>query len=375
MMKTGWLVTLTAACLVSATVMAADPAPVAQPASAKMVYEAGNMLAIFTKSRVLSEGLKFNFSGDSGEIKINGTSAKLAAKFDRAKNLLGLGLDTNRDGTVDDKEFMATKDKACGFRFKDADGRDCQIVFNALLPGVDKSGQIKTLAGAYYPNYCMKGVLAGQTVRLVDEDMNGTFSQDGNDGIVIGNTAYALPLCRMHLIAGKHYQLEVASDGASITATPADDLKLGLVEAPLLIPATKTLVLMDDTNGRAYDLVSAAKVGIPEGTYSFCYAAVTSGANSMSVYPTAPNNPRGNGGTPKYPISPDAINVLSLGPSFKLYFEAFGSDKINVNPGVSVFGSGNEYYALNFASGGTSTPSISMYNGKKLLSKEYMAYG
>ncbi|MBI5725330.1 MAG: hypothetical protein HZA50_15335 [Planctomycetes bacterium] len=393
--------------LVSAA-MAADPPKAAGPSvAAKMAFEAGEIQPILTRSRIVSKGTPFRFKGDSGEINVNGSPMKLAAKFSPSKddpmNYITIGLDINRNGTVDDDEFVRTKDKACSFKFKGTDGREYQLFVCCPEPSLFSNVgngkavgklMVKPFAGTYYPNYCMKGAVAGQSVRLIDENADGVFTQDGKDGIAIGNGNYALPLYRTHMIAGKHYQIEVASDGSSIAFAPAGNLKVGLVESPLLTAAAKAIVIADEANGRAYDLVSAGKAGIPEGTYSFCYTVITSGDASLSGIPATAGKFPGNAGTPQYPITADRINVLSLGPPFRLSYQACKYDSsIIVTPapgieiassgsdvnitryvGIGMVGSGNEYYALTYTKGKT-PPSVSLYNGGKLLSQESMKFG
>ena len=134
----------------------------------------------------------------------------------------------------------------------------------------------------------MAGTLGRIPVRLIDDDMDGKFSQkasgrSGGDAILIGASSSAVPLREVHRI-GKHlYRLKAASDGSSIDYERMDDTAIGQVNAVFPANTLRSLVLVG--KDCAFDVKTDGLAGIPGGDYKLAYGVVSRSAATLTFKP------------------------------------------------------------------------------------------
>jgi hypothetical protein len=311
------------------------------------------------------EGGRFVIEGAKGTLDIGGQTIAIAAQI-TARGEVGLGVDCKCKGSVDAKDFMMVKEGSASFIIKLPDGdkaRDMGVTFSDLSIRA-KNTTVTGIYGKATIACCMKGTIAGTEVRLLDENLDGKFTQDGKDSIVIGNAA-AVPLLKKVCIGTTIYDLTVSPDGKTIDYAPADDVKTGIVELPIKSRALKGLVFASADG--AYDLAALGKAGIPQGQYHFVYGLLAEGKELCPIEPTK--------STPQYDIAAGSSNKLSFGPAYNVQFSASVADgKVSVGGGIQVVGAGGERYDVNFKTPAL-TPHVVLLQGDKQITNEAMGFG
>ena len=219
----------------------------------------------------------------------------------------------------------------------------------------------------------MKGALGGIPVRILDDDMDGKFSQTpsgrGGDAILIGGSGAAIPLRTMHRIGKELYRLKVAEDGSSIDYQRVSDAARGQVRA--IFPANTMQSLVLAGKDCAFDVRTDGLAGIPAGPYMLVYGVVSRSSTTLTFRPGR--------ATPQYDIKDGMINTLRIGKPVRLNFAArYGNGKVGLSASsVSIVGSGSEIYGpLNFTRGGNiRPPTVTMLNGATVASSTNMKYG
>jgi hypothetical protein len=219
----------------------------------------------------------------------------------------------------------------------------------------------------------MAGMLGRTPVRILDDNMDGAFSQKpsgfGGDAILIGSSRSAIPLRGVHRIGKDLYRLKVASDGTSIDYERLSDTAVGQVKAKFPANSLKSLVLIG--SDCAFDVKTDGDLGIPAGTYKLAYGLVSRSATTLKFRPGM--------STPKYEIQDGMINTLRIGAPVRLDFAAsYRAGKVGLSANaVSVVGSGSEIYGpLDFTRGGDARPpTVTMLSGRRVASSTSMKYG
>jgi hypothetical protein len=313
----------------------------------------------------LTEGGGFTFEGAEGKLDIGGQSIAIAAQS--TPRGMGLAIDSKCKGSVDPKDFRVIKDASASFIIKLPDGdktRDMAVTFSDLAISV-KGGAVSGIFGKVSIACCMKGTIAGTDVRLLDENLDGKFTQDGKDSIAIGSAA-AVPLLKKVSIGTTIYDLTVSQDGKAIDYAPAADVKTGIVEAPIKSPALKCLVFASADG--AFDLVAQGKTGIPEGQYHFVYGLLAQGKDICPIQATK--------AMPNYDVAAGSNNKLLFGPSYNIEFSATVADgKVTVQPFVKVVGAGNELYDVNLKTTATVPHVVILDEGDKVMADNAMGFG
>lgn len=351
----------------------AGPAAMGQDAGSQKVelsYQTGaEALKAFTPSKALTGGKPFRLStGASGTLDVAGTPVNMVIAWHKGMQAFLAGMDQNGDGKVEQKEFVKLSDTLSG-TFKVRAGDKTHIVRVADLRisvknENDNSG-ITSVSGGYIVAGFYQGTYDGTLVRVFDDDLNGSISQDGKDSIMVGRSGAAIPLMTVHQVGNLHCSLEVAADGSSMTITPMKEVALGIVETSFR-RGLKVLALVDD-QGKSYDLVTSGNSGIPAGSYKLSYGVLSSGSAFTIIKPTDK--------CPTYDIQAGKINRLLLGPQLWVSFSAsVRQGNISVSPSVRIYGAANEEYCFDF-SGGTGRPHVLLIEGNSQLQDIPMSYG
>ncbi|MCP4375523.1 MAG: hypothetical protein GY794_05025 [bacterium] len=307
-------------------------------------------------------------SSSTRGIKVAGVTVKTSVRVS-GKNLY-LGFDSNGDGTIAKNEWkMIPRSKTMLLRGKTGD-KSYTIRLMDMVTNYNK--KTVTCWGQALIRSSMKGTLANTTVRLLDDNMDGKFTQtaaQAGDAILIGRSTVAIPLRSIHRIGRNFYRLKVASDGSSIDYERMDDTTVGEVRAIFPANTLKSLVLVGKDS--AFDVKIDGKAGIPAGTYSLLYGIVSRSAATLTFRPGRE--------TPKYEITGDMINTLRIGKPIRVNFNAsYSKGKIELSAGgVSIVGSGSEIYGpLNFnRDGNLRLPQVTILNGRRPVSSSNMKYG
>lgn len=305
---------------------------------------------IITPRRGLYGGVNMSVRGDNGSVDIAGKSFTVVA-VRNGKNF-GLGLDENGDGEIARNEVNALgRSSATAFKLKlGDDGKTYPLAVVDIHVGAGANG-VAAFSGSLLPGWAMKGQLGRETVCLIDANLDGQYTQDGQDAIAIGRSNFALPLHRVHKIGETFYELDVAGDGTKISLKPQSDLSLGKVATNFPDSMLKCLVLIND-DGHSYDVSEARRDGIPAGAYRVVYGVLARGNNYAFMLP--PNA--------TFDIQADGTNTLRLGPDFNIIFNARRKgESIDIGTGMSVMGAGGEMYRI---SGEPGRPAAAFYAGK-----------
>lgn len=302
-----------------------------------------------------------------GSLTIAGQEVKVALKKGPAGFVLAV--DANGDGKLTTAETarIDPKNNTAIFEIK-AGSAHATITLFDIRTGQDKAGKIVGSARVA-PVSCMKGTSAVGIIRLVDDNLDGKFTQDGKDAVAFGASVAAVPLLKNHCIQDKHYELEVAEDGSKVTLKPLADMPTGQVKTPFGASGLKCLVLASKTG--AYD-VSGPKATVPPGDYQMVYGAVGTD-RLLWIYPSS------RGKLDTMTIEADKVNSLKIGPPFRVDFDlsVTAQKGVTVSPMLRVVGSaGEEYGPLNFSAGaGLATPMVQIGSGEKVLGSGTMEYG
>jgi len=290
MMRRGGLCVVMLACMVAKPSFSPGrqpEAPETGPEEVPLSFEAGTLGNVVTPRRALRREKYFWIDGDHGHLYIGGVGVLVAGRWEPAAHFLGL--DCDGDGDITGGEWIRLGPTGNGsFRLKLKNNAGGARDYAVSFIGVKVYARIRSavaIRGRYWLNCCQKGRYAGVTVRIIDDDMDGRYTQGGADVIAIGNSRFALPLRKIHQIGRRHCQLRVAPDGSSIVFTPLNDLKLGVVELPYK-PSALTSLVLTGRAGQSYDLKVSGRTGIPAGDYKLSYGVLGSGGKPILILPT-----------------------------------------------------------------------------------------
>ena len=337
----------------------------------KLQFRAG--AGVYTPAKLVGEGKSFRFGTDGGEIDVLGRKLLLGARYVLDGYLLGL--DCNGDGKVGGSEWVRVdlQTHAARFGLLLPDGekkREHALRFTNVDIRV-QANRVTHVSGRVMSDGCMAGRLDDVEVVLVDDNMDGHFTQDGKDAVAFGGGAGAMPLYQHHQVGKAHCLVDVAADGSQVTLQPTEETELGLVDVPVRAALLRCLVLADEGGSRAYDIKASGAMGIPAGTYKLSYAVLAAGGRVVVAGETKKSL--------SYPIAARKVNILRFGPPFTLTFGAsvdYRSNQVRVSNDIAPHGAGGEEYSLRFAGYHPfgENPNVVLTNGRMTLSNTYMTY-
>ena len=363
--------TIASVLLLAGVVIVISPAS-AQDAGGRQVeltYRTGaEALRAITPCKALNGGKPFTFAGESGELVVAGSPVKFGVIWhERLQAFLG-AMDCDGSGKLDEKEFVKLSQTLSATYQVKVDGKSHTVRVADLrifTRGTANGSGISSVRGGYVVCGFHQGSYDTTMIRLFDEDMDGKFTQDGKDAIMIGRAGAAIPLGKIHQVGSQHCQLTVAEDGSKVTITPLRGIELGLVETSFR-RGLKCLALMDE-EGHSYDLAVSGKTGIPAGKYKLRYGLLVAGGMMTIMKPTK--------ACPTYEIQAGKVNTLRLGKPIWVSFMAnYSAGNVRVSPSVTVYGAAGEEYSFDF-SGGTGRPHVLMKEGSRTLQDIPMSYG
>jgi hypothetical protein len=285
----------------------------AAPDAGKMTltYDSGKNVKCLTP-RWSSGGVPLNINAGSGNASIAGADVPVAGWKSGA--FYRIGLDMNGDGIVNSEEYRKVAPSGSVVLTGKVGEKEVSVrCADVLVNYDDKKGEVQSLKWRMQGVYGWVGKIGSVSVRILDENLDGKYGNDGNDAIQIGESKLALPFRGKHRIGDDFYTLKIAPDGSSLEFTKIADTKVGLVRTPF--PGKFLIGLVLDGGDGAFDIQACSRTGIPAGTYQVSYGVVGDPRSPAAIF-------RGRGAVLKYDIQADMKNTLRIGPPMQLVFAA-----------------------------------------------------
>jgi hypothetical protein len=301
--------------------------------------EAGrSVYSLYTPIRALHNGMPYKVEGESGTIPLAGRDVLVAARRDRRGRRF-LAVDGDGDGQWSRSEWQTVTRTPMLVSIETSQGRTLPIVIERAFIDADNFDEpVRRIRLRCIPAWTMSGRIGQIRLRLLDANLDGQLTQDGDDAIVIGNGIVGQPLHEIHRIDGTDTRLLLAEDGRRLNYAELPPANLGRVETPLPPRALEGLVVANK-DGHAYDIAVAGEAGIPAGQYRLVYGIITKGSAAALLDP------------PKratFTIQAGRINTLQVGPPITLDFEVrCDEDGIVVRDRGTPVGAAGETYAFN----------------------------
>ncbi|MDP6635217.1 MAG: hypothetical protein QGG42_09985 [Phycisphaerae bacterium] len=293
----------------------------ADQGKATLTYDSGRKVTCLTP-RWASGGSQMNTKGSSGKASIGGKSVPVAGWKSGAG--YRIGLDVNGDGIVNTEEYRKVAAGGSVVLTGKVGEKELSIrCSDVFLHYDEKKGEVHSMRWRMQGVYGWVGKVAATDVRILDENLDGKYGNDGRDAIQIGKSRLALPLRKQHRIGDDFYTLKVAPDGSSLEFKKIKDVQVGLVRTPFVGRYLLGLVL-DGAQG-AFDIQACSRTGIPAGTYDVSYGVVGNPKFPAALF-------RGRNDMLKYEIQADKRNTLRIGPPMQLVFwSEFKQEERNKN--------------------------------------------
>lgn len=317
---------------------------------------------MFTPTKVREGGVPLRAAGSTGQVEILGQSVRFEARSDGRRNHY-LGLDCNGDGQIERSEFESLGRSNSASFTVDTDAGAVSI--EAVGVSISMRGEtVGSVSGNLIAASALRASHDGLTLRLIDDNLDGRFTQDGDDAIAIGDgrNRVAMPLREIHQFGPDHCRIEVEPDGSEIRLTPIDDPQLGQVDTGFTGRSLQCLIVTDP-QGHCYDLAVSDR--IPAGDYQVHYGVIASGSTIVLIRPTPDSL--------TYAIMAERNNRLRIGsPLWLQFMVSFVNDNITVGTTMHVMDAGNHRYDV---SGDMGLPSVALLNGDRVLHNGRMSYG
>jgi len=339
--------------------------------TATLKYDSRGASRVQTPAMIMGHNRFSVGSSSSMGVKVAGKTVKTSVRILGKKFLLGF--DRNGDGAISKAEWAVIPPTGNMIISGKSDGDSYVLGLTKMRVTCNK--MTVSCWGQAIIRSSMAGSIDRIRVRILDDNMDGQFNQTPKvqsfgDAIQIGSSSSAMPLRAIHRI-GKHiYRLKVASDGSSIDYERLEDVELGQVKATFPRNSLRSLIMVGKDS--AFDIKTDGLAGIPGGTYRLAYGAVgRSAASGLTFKPST--------ATPNYDIQPQMMNTMRIGTPLRLDFSAdIRGGKVGLSAyNVKVMGSGSEVYGpIDFTRGGNAKPpTVTMLNGRRVVSSSSMKYG
>ena len=196
-------------------------------------------------------------------------SEALGKDFAAAPQGTSLQIDSDGDGTFD----VTAEGPEATITLTGTEGRRYAVRL------IDQQGW------RYAPGGVLTGKILGERIQLIDQNLDGDYTDVGEDAIIVGRGKIASFLSQVISIDGALVELTVSSDGTHVDYRPYEGptgtLKLGPCE-------TKAKVLsavVRSTDGRFCFDMAADQEGlvVPAGTYQLLRGAIGLGENRVDM--------------------------------------------------------------------------------------------
>jgi len=377
--------------LLSASIAAADPAkPIAlsSPVKLDLTYDPGKaetkkpvrtrrkpatvqpLLPKYLTRAWAVRGYWMDAKTSITQINMDGKPVQTAGLY--GKTGLRLGIDSNGDGVVGLSEYQTVSKDGSVMLKAQSGGKEISIQCTNVEMQYDaKKSEITLMRCKAWALHGWVGQIDSVKFRIIDDNVDGMYANDGSDAILIGDSKLALPLRHYHKIGEHFYALRIRPDGSNVEYQKLKFPGLGLVKSAL--PEKNLQGLVIENGAGAFEIGNCSKTGIPAGTYHLAYGVMGDPKAPMPFF-------RATGST-KYNIEPDKTNTMRIGPPLELVFGTrfYKEDKQKRRPNTIVIGrpqfimgaSGEWYGPIKFphARHEKGRPAIMIAQGSKVLVK------
>jgi hypothetical protein len=357
--------------LSSMLLAAGKAAPAPDEGEVTLTYDSGKTVTCLTPHGVAG-GTQVTEKSAIAKVKIAGKSIPASGW----KGVRGdrIGLDTNGDGIVNTGEYRQVTPSGSVSLTGKVDDMEMTVRCSDVTIQYDANkGEVTAMRWRMRGLYGWVGTINSVKIRVLDENLDGKYSNNGSDAIQIGASRLALPFRGQHRIGGDFYKLKISPDGSSLKFTKIPDPKVGLVNSPFKGKYLLGLVL--DSGKGAFEINACNRTGIPAGTYTVSYGAIGDPRAPMAIY--------SGRGSVKYAIQADKKNLLRIGLPLQLVFTSQYNEnrdkntkqlvrKLVVTPPKHIVGAGGELYGpLSFpnARNPKGRPVVMILQGSRTLVK------
>lgn len=198
------------------------------------------------------------------------------ASFAAHRKGLGLALDVDTDG--DGKLDKAVKGQKGFLLLRDQTADGAKFRYAARFRA---SGTTYQFASAGF----MVGRVAGESIRLIDQNNNGRYDEFGVDAMIVGKGSSASFLSKVVNLDGTLYEIEVEPDGSKVEIRPFQgesgtlNLARGYRSKGKLLSA-----VVEDDHGNSFQLASTSKgLLVPAGDYRLAYGRIQKGGEVAKI--------------------------------------------------------------------------------------------
>lgn len=348
-----------------AAVLRAEEAADAETVELRLCSTPQQVVSVITPRRMV-QYQEHTFKGAGGSITIEGKNCEVGVQQAGRKNFV-IGLDADGDGKIDRKEVSPIRNGQAVVKLQIKDGeriRPCCVLLDNISIYVQR-GTITQVAFDAIPCWAMLGTYGRNRFMLIDSNLDGQYTQDGADAIVIGRSRIAVPLMNYHAFGNTICQINVESDGTSVTITPQKDTPTAKVEHGM--GRLAQAIILTNTEGHSYNIADASLQGIPPGTYQFHSGLLSQGRNFGYIKP---------GRTGSFEIKADNINLVKLGNPFSLQYQSqLAGDKVTIEPLFEVDGALGERYDFRPGFPKDPKPTVAYLNGSQIARTDKFEYG
>ncbi len=305
-------------------------------------------------------GQTLHVSGGSGTLAVGICPVRLSAQGRTGQ--VRVGIDADGDGQIGQSEWTsAAPDGSASVEFA-LPAASCPLGRAAVtFTGLAVSPSSKTLTGRYVSRGSLRGEIAGQPVWLIDDNLDGRITQDGQDALLVGPNRWAVPLRQLHRVGGRLYRLSVDDAQQQLRYSPVAEPQLGQVAVP---PTPGLTVLVLESDQGAFNVLAKGGSAVPAGEYRLSYGLL--GTATQAVAPGKQ--------TLRYPIRAGQRNTLRIGGAPELTFQAsYEGGNISVLPKLIAVGPGGETYET--AIQRAQPPTVEILAGNQPVDSGSMGFG
>ena len=283
-------------------------------------------------------------------------------------------MDRNANKRFDRKEWVSLGRKQGGsatfdLKITNTEGnrKPCSVTLVDIYVKV-RANAVEGFQGSCAVACCHKGTVNGTTIRVLDDNLDGVITQDGQDSVVFGKSRFAMPLGKVHWISDAYYKLDVLDDGAGAGVAKLQNPTPARVEVPIKGSRLRHLYMIS-SEGDVCDFAAGVRRDVPAGRYRLAYGIVAKGKQAVVMEPDKR--------ALEYEIEVGKVNRIRIGPPAKVQFStefAASERKFSVRPVFEIVGSGGEVYDLSY-SGGLGRPRITIHSKTKKLLDAAMSFG
>lgn len=239
-----------------------------------------------------------------------------------------LAVDTNGDGRLDDKAKGVAGDLV--LKGKTAAGDPLTYAVRLKSAGTSWS---------FASNGVMTGKVKGTSITVIDQNNNGTYSDFGQDAMIVGNGDAACFLSKVVSLGGAMFNFGITADGRNVTVS-AYEGETGTLNAREGWKGSGKMhaaIVTNEAGDVSFNLADAKDgLAVPVGSYHISGGYISNGKETVRVR---------SGRMQPLAVKTGAEAVLAWGAPVNVEFNyAIEGEKITVPYALKFFGKGGEEY-------------------------------